>query len=45
VTLLHVAGLRLAWGCRTIFDGLTLTLDEGERAASSGLTECTLPDV
>jgi ATP-binding cassette subfamily F protein uup len=37
VTLLHAAGLRLAWGSRTIFDGLTLTLDEGERVGLVGV--------
>jgi len=36
VTLLHAAGLRLAWGSRTIFDGLTLTIDEGERVGLVG---------
>jgi len=36
VTLLHAAGLRLAFGSRTVFDGLTLTLDEGERVGLVG---------
>jgi ATP-binding cassette subfamily F protein uup len=37
VTLLHAAGLGLAYGSRTIFDGLTLTLDEGERVGLVGV--------
>jgi hypothetical protein len=28
VTLLHAAGLGLSFGSRTIFDGLTLTIEE-----------------
>jgi ATP-binding cassette subfamily F protein uup len=37
VTLLHAADLRLAYGSRAIFDGLTLTLDEGERVGLVGV--------
>jgi ATP-binding cassette subfamily F protein uup len=37
VTLLHAAGLRLAFGSRAIFDGLTFTLDEGERVGLVGV--------
>jgi ABC transport system ATP-binding/permease protein len=37
VTLLHAAGLRLAYGSRAIFDGLTFTLDEGERVGLVGV--------
>jgi len=37
VTLLHAAGLRLVWGSRTIFDGPTLTLDEGKRVGLVGV--------
>jgi ATP-binding cassette subfamily F protein uup len=36
VTLLHAASLGLAYGSRTVFDGLTLTLDEGERVGLVG---------
>jgi ATP-binding cassette subfamily F protein uup len=37
VTLLHAAGLGLAFGSRTVFDGLTLTLEEGERVGLVGV--------
>jgi ABC transport system ATP-binding/permease protein len=37
VTLLHAAGLGLSFGSRTIFDGLTLTLGEGERVGLVGV--------
>ncbi|HVO21712.1 MAG TPA: ABC-F family ATP-binding cassette domain-containing protein [Anaeromyxobacter sp.] len=37
MTLLHAAGLCLAYGSRTIFDGLTLTLEEGERVGLVGV--------
>ncbi len=37
MTLLHAAGLGLAYGSRTIFDGLTLTLEEGERVGLGGV--------
>jgi ATP-binding cassette subfamily F protein uup len=37
VTLLHAAGLRLAFGSRTIFDALTLTIEEGERVGLIGV--------
>jgi ATP-binding cassette subfamily F protein uup len=37
VTLLHAAGLGLAYGSRTIFDALTLTLEEGERVGLVGV--------
>jgi ABC transport system ATP-binding/permease protein len=37
VTLLHAAGLRLAFGSRAIFDGLTFTLAEGERVGLVGV--------
>jgi ATP-binding cassette subfamily F protein uup len=37
VTLLHAASLGLSFGSRTIFDGLTLTLDEGERVGLVGV--------
>jgi ATP-binding cassette subfamily F protein uup len=36
VTLLHAAGLGLAFGSRTIFDALTLTIEEGERIGLVG---------
>jgi len=36
VTLLHAAGLGLAFGSRTIFDGLTFTIEEGERIGLVG---------
>jgi ATP-binding cassette subfamily F protein uup len=36
-TLLHAAGLGLAYGSRTIFDGLTLTIEEGERVGLVGV--------
>jgi ATP-binding cassette subfamily F protein uup len=36
VTLLHAAGLGLAFGSRTIFDGLTFTIEEGERVGLVG---------
>jgi len=37
VTLLHAAGLRLSFGSRTIFDGLTFTIEEGERVGLVGV--------
>jgi ABC transport system ATP-binding/permease protein len=37
VTLLHAAGLRLAFGSRTVFDALTLTIEEGERVGLVGV--------
>jgi ATP-binding cassette subfamily F protein uup len=37
VTLLHAAGLGLAFGSRTIFDELTLTIEEGERVGLVGV--------
>jgi ATP-binding cassette subfamily F protein uup len=37
VTLLHAAGLRLAYGSRAVFDGLTFTIDEGERVGLVGV--------
>jgi ATP-binding cassette subfamily F protein uup len=37
VTLLHAASLRLAFGSRTVFDGLTLTIEEGERVGLVGV--------
>ena len=36
-TLLHAAGLGLSFGSRTVFDGLTLTLSEGERVGLVGV--------
>jgi ATP-binding cassette subfamily F protein uup len=36
VTLLHAAGLGLAFGSRTVFEGLTLTIEEGERLGLVG---------
>jgi ABC transport system ATP-binding/permease protein len=35
-TLLHAAGLGLAFGSRTVFDSLTLTVEEGERVGLVG---------
>jgi len=37
LTLLHAAGLGLSFGSRTIFDGLTLTIEEGERVGLVGV--------
>jgi ABC transport system ATP-binding/permease protein len=37
VTLLHAAGLRLTFGSRTVFDDLTLTIEEGERVGLVGV--------
>jgi ABC transport system ATP-binding/permease protein len=37
MTLLHAAGLGLSFGSRTVFDGLTLTLEEGERVGLVGV--------
>jgi ATP-binding cassette subfamily F protein uup len=37
VTLLHAAGLGLAFGSRTVFDGLTFTIDEDERIGLVGV--------
>jgi ATP-binding cassette subfamily F protein uup len=36
VTLIHAAGLGLAFGNRTVFDGLTFTIDEDERIGLVG---------
>ncbi|BDG01152.1 ABC-F family ATP-binding cassette domain-containing protein [Anaeromyxobacter oryzae] len=37
MTLLHAADLRLSFGSRTIFDALTLTIEEGERVGLVGV--------
>ncbi|MGE5413979.1 MAG: ABC-F family ATP-binding cassette domain-containing protein [Syntrophomonadaceae bacterium] len=37
MTLLHAAGLGLSFGSRTIFDGLTFTISEGERVGLVGV--------
>ena len=37
MTLLHAAGLRLSFGSRVVFDGLTFTIDEGERVGLVGV--------
>jgi len=37
VTLLRAADLRLTFGSRTVFDGLTLTIEEGERVGLVGV--------
>ncbi len=37
VTLLHAAGLGLSFGSRTVLDGLTLTIEEGERVGLVGV--------
>jgi ATP-binding cassette subfamily F protein uup len=37
MTLLHGAGLGLSFGSRTVFDGLTLTIEEGERVGLVGV--------
>jgi ABC transport system ATP-binding/permease protein len=37
VTLLHAAGLGLAFGSRTVFQGLTFTIEEGERIGLVGV--------
>jgi ATP-binding cassette subfamily F protein uup len=37
VTLLHAAGLGLAFGSRTVFDALTFTIEEGERVGLVGV--------
>ncbi len=37
VSLLHAASLGLAYGSRTIFDGLTLSIEEGERVGLVGV--------
>jgi ATP-binding cassette subfamily F protein uup len=37
MTLLHAAGLGLSFGSRTVFDGLTFTIDEGERLGLVGV--------
>ena len=37
VTLLHAAGLGLSFGSRTIFEGLTFTVEEGERIGLVGV--------
>jgi ATP-binding cassette subfamily F protein uup len=36
-TLLHAAGLGLAFGSRTVFDDLTVTVEEGERVGLVGV--------
>ena len=37
MTLLHAAGLSLSFGSRTVFDGLTLTIEENERVGLVGV--------
>jgi ATP-binding cassette subfamily F protein uup len=37
VTLLHASALGLSFGSRTVFDGLTLTIEEGERVGLVGV--------
>jgi ATP-binding cassette subfamily F protein uup len=37
MTLLHAAALGLSFGSRTVFDGLTLTIEEGERVGLVGV--------
>ena len=37
MTLLHAAGLHLSFGSRTVFDDLTLTIEEGERVGLVGV--------
>ncbi len=37
MTLLHAAGLGLSFGSRTVFDGLTFTIEEGERIGLVGV--------
>ncbi len=37
MTLLHAAALGLSFGSRTVFEGLTLTIDEGERVGLVGV--------
>ncbi len=37
MTLLHAAGLGLSFGSRTVFDGLTFTVEEGERIGLVGV--------
>src|SRR5512136_1797166 len=37
VTLLHASSIGLAFGSRTILDGLTLTIEEGERVGLVGV--------
>ena len=37
MTLLHAAQLGLSFGSRTVFDGLTLTIEEGERLGLIGV--------
>ena len=37
MTLLHAAGLRLSFGSRAVFDGLTFTIDEAERVGLVGV--------
>ena len=37
MTLLHAASLRLSFGSRVVFDGLTFTIDEGERVGLVGV--------
>jgi ATP-binding cassette subfamily F protein uup len=37
VTLLHAADLGLSFGSRTVFEGLTLTIEEGERVGLVGV--------
>ena len=37
MTLLRAANLRLTFGSRTVFDGLTLTIEAGERVGLVGV--------
>ena len=37
MTLLHARDLKLSFGSRTVFDGLTLTIEEGERLGLVGV--------
>ena len=37
MTLLHASALGLAFGSRTVFDGLTFTIEEGERVGLVGV--------
>ncbi|MCM2334243.1 MAG: ABC-F family ATP-binding cassette domain-containing protein [Anaeromyxobacteraceae bacterium] len=37
MTLLHAAGLKLSFGSRTVFEDLTLTIEEGERVGLVGV--------
>jgi ATP-binding cassette subfamily F protein uup len=40
MTLLRAADVRLSFGSRTLFDGLTLTIEEGERVGLVGANGC-----